>query len=447
MSLSMLVFCTLCCLSCLNGVQDTLCYGGLTEAMLIRTATEQYAWRKDFFSDIMGVEEDVTFIRYWNYKDKVPYNNFARKFLSVVEREGKKQYILTGKNGLEFQAGYFQELSIGQLREFEKTMPKPGGGSLSVREGYQTQLDSPWRRNLDIGALQAEPANRDAVFQVASNFNALEPISLRDYPEYGITGYIGDYTQSPFAALSAAPGLIYRMYYLFYDPLTEPIVWRQTKEHSLNLLDQVAEYFPVVNGYVDFKHGEVMKPNREISSTRVAKISEKLKQEVLPEEQLKIKIGFHRDIQVTNGLVHDIQHVTFYNPQQLINQVFTAALDLGCYNADFKDNEDAQKRAQILLDAAYEGTLKSAAFYGKKKVFLTLVGGGVFANDLDWIACAIEKNKSFIEQAGLEVILIMYDLQRLINKQGIEKAMTFKARMLALSNETQGSYTCYYHTY
>ena len=69
---------------------------------------------------------------------------------------------------------------------------------------------------VDIGALQADPANKDAVFQVASNFNALETMTpFNQLNVNSIQDYWVDPTQGPRASISAAPGLFYRRYYYF----------------------------------------------------------------------------------------------------------------------------------------------------------------------------------------------------------------------------------------
>jgi hypothetical protein len=62
--------------------------------------------------------------------------------------------------------------------------------------------------------------------------------------------------------------------------------------------------------------------------------------------------------------------------------------------------------AQPFLDAAYEGTIRVARMFGKRKVFLTLVGGGVFRNDLDWLALSIEKIALFAKQQNMQIYLV-----------------------------------------
>ncbi len=84
-----------------------------------------------------------------------------------------------------------------------------------------------------------------------------------------------------------------------------------------------------------------------------------------------------------------------------IDQVFAAAVAWPDGNEDF-----GRKWAYCILQADYEGALMAAFLKGKKRVFLTLMGGGVFLNKFEDIFEAMYKQKKFIEESGLEVILI-----------------------------------------
>ena len=136
--------------------------------------------------------------------------------------------------------------------------------------------------------MQSQREYQDAVFQVASNFSALEPTSQTYFPEYGISNYVFDKTQGPFAAISATPGLIQRMYYAFYAPYTEPSMWRQTGDHQIELLGDTD--IPVKNGYI------------VIDDAYIKKLSQEVDINAYFESQLEhIKIGFQGGTQVTFG--------------------------------------------------------------------------------------------------------------------------------------------------
>ena len=379
------------------------------DPLVMQTAVFLKVPRKNFFEDITGLPESV-----WLTTDR-------QACLITDKHNAKKHKIKNIATQQEFDAGIFQELSLEQVRQEADKLSSTNTGTFNVRAGYNTAQDSWFRRCLDVGALQADPSNNDAVFQVASNFSALEPTSISHYPEAGITNYIHDHTQGPYAAISAAPGPISRMYYLFYNSQTNADtsahIWRQTRDHQVNLLDQVAEYFPVVNGYVDL-HGALDKKLAGNTSTL----------------SNKIKIGFHEGIQVTHGFVQGNYHESMLHQDQTINQVFTAGIDFGDLNRDLRNNPEAIARALILLEAAYEATLKAAAINNKKQVFLTLIGGGVFNNNILWIAQALEKQKEFIKQSGLQVTLILYSYTQFTE---------FHERMLALTQQTGGEFHVY----
>ena len=72
------------------------------------------------------------------------------------------------------------------------------------------------------------------------------------------------------------------------------------------------------------------------------------------------------------------------------------------------------KEAMLMaIQAAYEGTIRTAALKGKRRVFLTMVGAGVFASGhtnqiVQWIFEALNDLMPFIQASGLDVILISY---------------------------------------
>lgn len=331
--------------------------------------------REDFFKNVMAST---------SCPDEVSLKNF----LAGQEDGGSFDF----QADMPYQCGTFELCSIQDLQDRCTRKDFPGGGTFNVVEGIDTKQESWFRHHVDIGALQADPDNRDAVFQVASNFNGLETVDAQqNIDEQFLEHYIYDRTQGPSASISAAPGLIARHYFMYYNPETPRNTWPQTVEHHVNFLDALEDVLPVSKaGYV-----------------------------VLPEEPCKltqdsygaIKIGFHANVQVTHGFILNSDEHLFIakdNQAQIINQVFTAAIDLGNTNYVHYNNPVACELACHILNAAYEGTLRKAFVEGKKRVFLTLVGGGVFGNDLSWIFDAISRMSDFIQESGLEVTLIWY---------------------------------------
>jgi hypothetical protein len=68
--------------------------------------------------------------------------------------------------------------------------------------------------------------------------------------------------------------------------------------------------------------------------------------------------------------------------------------------------------ARLVLDASYEAILCAALInahsHGNYKLFLTLVGGGVFRNEKSWILDAIRRALHLYEGAELEVAIVSY---------------------------------------
>jgi len=68
--------------------------------------------------------------------------------------------------------------------------------------------------------------------------------------------------------------------------------------------------------------------------------------------------------------------------------------------------------AQLILKASYEATLWAAilnyAKTGNNKVYLTLLGGGVFGNDEDWIFDAIMRALELFAHVPLDVAIVSY---------------------------------------
>mgnify|MGYP000995754328 FL=1 len=166
--------------------------------------------RQTFFKDFMGIEEDK-------------FNEQIIKTRMIFEEHGgpngNPNFKIKDFDDKIYQCGFLEQINLGKLRTQSKaktqllnpTEKKPI--IFNVIEAAGFNCSNP----VDIGALQANPENINAVFQVASNFNALETTSHTDNGNVKtVADYWGDNTQGPRASISAAPGLIYRRYYYFY---------------------------------------------------------------------------------------------------------------------------------------------------------------------------------------------------------------------------------------
>jgi len=300
------------------------------------------------------------------------------------------------KTGERWNCGTLTLPNLAELRSASSVTGGTGRGTLNV-------LCAPERPSaLDVGFLQSKPENRNAVFQVASNFNALELMSKSDERAMTEIGsYVFDMTQGPFASISASPGLVLRHYYPFYDESTEPWQWRQHFDgQQVELLRDTS--LKVKNGYLDLEPNSLQEP-LAIETLRVAT---------------------HRDIQVAFGAVQGSHHVLVGDPEQRVDQVFTATADLANTNLDlFRKHPDTVKQTiQTLLNAAYEATIRAAIAAERQRVFLTLIGGGVFANPPNWIVCAIERLVPLIRESGLTVLVNTY--RGIADREAFERLVT-----------------------
>lgn len=395
--------------------------------------------RETFFKDFMGIEE-------------ASFNEQLIKNQIIFEPNGspneKPNFKIKDSMGKIYQCGFLEQIRLGELRSQTEAKIKSLAPTykqpliFNVIEAADFNCSSP----VDIGALQANPENTNAVFQVASNFNALETTSHTDNGNVKtVADYWGDNTQGPRASISAAPGLIYRRYYYFYSDRKDLVynLWGQREQNDNNNVDaqgkklqiNFLEDLPVntMNGYI---WGQ--------TDSKIENIKE--------ENAAKFKIGYHSKIQVAFGATYGGMYGTqdfFYDPSQIIDQVFAAALVTKKAYRQPNDilDEATDERAKLILEWTYEAMLKSAFLKGKRdangkiKVFLTRIGGGAFANNQEWIDEAIKKavKDPDLENSGLEVTLNNFVL-----KEGEDDIPGIRKRLIKLTQENHGAYKLYH---
>jgi hypothetical protein len=149
-----------------------------------------------------------------------------------------------------------------------------------------------------------------------------------------------------------------------------------------------------------------------LNKNGLIRINEKLNQLNDQEWELlkgKLKIGIQWNTQVT---------ITEH--RQLVSQAYCSALPIS-YNSF--ESDQWEKFAKLILEATYEATLYAALFNFQKtncnKVFLTLVGGGVFGNDLNWILDSISKALQKFKNTPLDVKIVSYQQSNEIVRQMI----------------------------
>ncbi|KKQ33323.1 MAG: hypothetical protein US49_C0001G0003 [candidate division TM6 bacterium GW2011_GWF2_37_49] len=262
---------------------------------------------------------------------------------------------------------------------------------------------------VDIGALQADPANKDAVFQLASRMHCLEGgcahNGVNANANFGFTNGMSRPTQGELGCFSAAPGTFYKMY-----------------------------GHPPMNLLLNTPYERLINPNASGGGMpTVDQLVVAATPDVPANWTDNLQIYFHRDIDVVvggrirpceskNDKLSEVRKI-WQAPINRINQIPVAAFDWRLFNPTRLMAKDDPRKVFLkkitkpMLEGFYEGTLLAAALNGKRKIYLTAVGGGAFGNDLDLVAGAIsnEINLKIICDYGLEVILVIHEIGKLDN--------------------------------
>jgi protein-tyrosine phosphatase len=248
-----------------------------------------------------------------------------------------------------FHAGRFETPTIAELKRRLQTRPHQRGHlRLSALRGTSTYGD--------IGYLQAS-APPETLFQAASQFNCLEAPGARLVP---VHDYPFDATQGPRASVSAFPGTFLRHY---FAPRPDGTRFVQTDKDAINLL---ADALPPAVGRV--RSGYLT--SSELSDPTAAA-------RALEDHFEQIRVGLHDNIEVALGA--DWGGSVENAPHQRVAQAFTSTIALGGYSRDDGSKALATVRQQ-LLRGAYLGTILGAIALGKRRVVLTMIGGGAFGN-------------------------------------------------------------------
>jgi hypothetical protein len=161
----------------------------------------------------------------------------------------------------------------------------------------------------DVRSLHRRSAHRDALFQVASQFNLLEMVEPEVSPEDGVTRYVNDHTQGPACALAAGAATVYRNYFV---PVAGQI--GQTRDRQIDCLrDLGAELGNESHALWTMRNGYALCTERGLAT--IAQKLGALDTHGIDALRDIIRIGIHRGIQVTD--VEDVQ---------LVSQAFCSAL-------------------------------------------------------------------------------------------------------------------------
>ncbi|RAI35588.1 hypothetical protein [Rhodoplanes serenus] len=289
-------------------------------------------------------------------------------------------------NGRSYEIGAFELTSLDALRA---RVASGTGAEGRARVRIVTG---------DVRKMHQAPEYVGALFQVASQFNALEMIDPSVTPEDGVTRYEHDRTQGPACAMAAGAATIYRNYFV---PVGDQI--GQTTERQLDGLADigaalsarlgrpVADLWAWRNGYaLCTRQGLDLIDDhlRAIGPTQADVLAGKL------------RIGIHRDVEVTDGPDRS---------RPVVSQAFCSALPVAYGRVP---QQHWATFARLVLDAAYEATVLEAVINARRGasniVLLTLLGGGAFGNAPEWILAAIRRALQKVQGFDLDVRVVSH---------------------------------------
>jgi hypothetical protein len=262
----------------------------------------------------------------------------------------------------------------------------------------------------DAGALHRDPQNEGAVFQAASQFNALEMVDPSITPEHGITGYEFDRTQGPSCALACPAGTLYRNYFVNGTGQGGPhgkqldlledvglVLGNNPKLSSLSSSPTNNKFWHMKNGYALAASSLSIQSLHDVLHT-----SPKIRDAA--QQQLRVAIQWHTEVDTYSSNEMPFQ----------VTQVYCSALPIQ-YDHTATATRHWEPFARLVLDAAYEATFAAAAFLclhrgrGQRvKLYLTKVGGGAFGNQDSWISDAISRSLQQFKAYPLDVSLVHY---------------------------------------
>lgn len=296
-----------------------------------------------------------------------------------ISLEGNKMTSLV--NGKTYQWGRLEVPSLKELRE-SISIPQESTSQIKVSEIVASVAD-----------LHHYPFNENAVFQAASQFNLLEMVGPEITPEMGVDRYAQDYTQGPACAIACGAGTIYRNYFAEVDGQVG-----QTRFNQIDCLEEIGKtlnneelnLWKMSNGYALLNQNGLEHINNYIQNLSPIALESFIGQ---------LKVGIQWDVEVT------------INPENrhCVHQVYCSALPVA-YTRIEQDFWEPFARA--ILEGTYEATFYAAvANYletNNDRLYLTLVGGGVFGNKLDWIKDAIQKSLVKFKHVPLDVRIVSY---------------------------------------
>ena len=319
---------------------------------------------EDWFQDLFGFEET---------SPEVVHQNLELSEGKLCSRVNQKSY----------GVGVLTTPSLGELRNQAQKLSTQLAGKLQVSIECG-----------DVGLMHCMQENKNALFQVASQFNLLEMVRSDISPETGVTGYQDDHSQGPICAMAAGAGTVYRNYFTSLAGVDGQTSTQQVdclKDIGIELGNQQSSLWYMKNGYALCSYEGLERVNGVIAESDSAR---------LDEIRNKLRIGLHSRVQVTNAASPS---------DQFVSQTYCSALPVS-----YSDPPSHMfgRFAGLILEGAYEATIcagiVNAIKNGSNKILLTQLGGGVFGNSPQWIHSAMSRAFNLFSDLDLDVRIVSY---------------------------------------
>lgn len=300
--------------------------------------------------------------------------------------EVRQRHLVSRVNGESHGVGKFAMRSVAELRE------QATAQAASVRGRLRVSTVSG-----DVRRMHHDREHDGALFQVASQFNALEMVGPDVCPEDGVTRYVDDRTQGPACAIAAGAATIYRNYFVPVEGESGQTATRQLdglRELGAALGNDDGRLWSMRNGYALCTREGLGEIDRRIASAGAAQVDA---------WRDLLRIGMHSDVEVTDA------PEAAGMPRPTVSQAFCSALPVRYTQID---SRHWRAFATLVLEGAYEATLCAAMLNAARGasplVFLTRLGGGVFGNDESWIHEAMRRALRLVRGCALDVRIVSY---------------------------------------
>ena len=283
-------------------------------------------------------------------------------------------------NGKTMTCGILETPTLKELRERVQNLNYVSGAN-TVGEIIANVQD-----------LHTDINNQRSLFQVASQFNLLEMVSPRVTPEDGVDIYERDRTQGPACAIACGAGTIYRNYFANVNGEIGQSVNNQIDclgDLGRALGNEDDRLWRMKNGYALANHRGLIEISQRLDSYNESELDE-LRQ--------LLRVGIQWQTQVT---IDRCEH--------LVSQIYCSALPVAYSPIPASTWKNF---AQLILEASYEATICTAILNsvnnGNNNLYLTLLGGGAFGNDINWIIKAIKRSLNLYCHANLNIYIVSY---------------------------------------